>query len=405
MNDLLKRLNMKHISDLFDTTYEKYAKDTEIPEWLSEDFVLNAARDCYIRKEVIDLVMPALPLVRENKDLVLFSKILHDMLKIRKHHSEVFGGLEFPEAPSGENPLPYDLFSFFPMLSRVREAFFELRKKGVDEEILKNTYSSVGGSIISSKERMGKTCFPTLYFLWTTTNKNAELFTIGRFNFELRRNCSLKMTAFINKDGETKILMSEGIKIHKSGLVLGSLGAKEEDGSFVTEYKETEDYYEGNEALNSTVRISKEKTRLSKNEWSVLCAPGDDYVSVHIPSNGSFDAETVEKSLNEGREFFKMLYPESDFKAFMCISWLLASELKEILKPTSNIVKFQDRFYKFPVLCGGLDIFNFVFGKPVKSLEEVDFDSLSEDSSLKKSLKERYKKGNYLHEAGGVFKF
>lgn len=405
MNDLLKRLNMENISDLFDSAYEKLSSDKEIPEWLTESYVRTAISDCFISEEVLNLVLPALPLVRENDDLVLFSKILYDMLGIHKHHSEVFGGLEFPKAPEGYNPLPYDLFSFFPMLARVRESFFKLKKEGVSEEILKQTYCSVGASIISSEAKMGRTCFPTLYFLWTTTYKNADLFTIGRFNFEIRRNCDLKMRAFVNKNGEIKILMEDGIKVHESGLISGSAGAKDDKNSFETKYCETEEYFEGNPVTESDARIINEKIQLKKSDWKLLCAPGDNYISVHIPGNGTFAPDVVESSINSGREFMKKLYPETDFKAFMCISWLLSPELKQILKPTSNIISFQNRYNKFPVLCSGLDIFNFVFGKPISSLSEVDFKSLSEDSSLKKALKELYISGGFIHETGGIFPF
>lgn len=403
MNDLLKRLNMENISDLFDATYEKVLNDNEMPDWLMEEYVIKAANDCYISEEVLKLVLPALPLVRENSDLVLFAKILYDMLGIRKHHTEVFGGLEFPKAPEGENQLPYGLFSFFPMLPRVRDAYFELKNKGIDEELLKTTYSSIGGSIITSEQTMGRICFPTLYFLWTTTYKNGDIFTIGRFVFEIMRNYKLEARAFINKDGEIKILMEKGTKVHKSGLILGSAGAQDEEGSFETEYIETEEYYEGNLSCNDTARIQKEKVKLYKSEWSILCAPGDSFINIHIPGEGSFAPDVVENSLNEGIALLKNLYPETDFKAVMCDSWLLSPQLKEILKPTSNILAFQDRYNKFPIQASGLDIFNFVFQKPISNLSEIDLDSLPEDSSLKRALKEMYKSGKFLYEAGGIF--
>jgi len=405
MNDLLKRLNMNNISDLFDEYYEKALKDSSMPEWLTEEYVKKAIAECYMKEELLDIVLPALPLIRENKDLVLFAKTLYGMLEIHKHHTEVFGGLEFPQAPKGENTLPYDLFTFFPMLARVHQSFFLLKEKGVDEEILKNTYTGVGGSIISSAKRTSRPTFPTLFFLWTTTYKNADLFNIGRFNFEIRRNCNLDMSAFINEKGEIRILMSEGIKVHKSGLILGSAGAKDEEDSFKTEYKEADEYYEGNEAVNETGHISKEKTKLSKDEWSLLCAPGDNYVSVHIPRDGDFNPEYIQRSIEDGRLFFKKLYPDTDFKAFMCISWLLSPDLKALLKPTSNIISFQNRFYKFPVLCSGLDVFNFVFLNVVSDISEVDLNALPQNSSLEKGLKNLYQSGDFIHEAGGVFPF
>jgi len=99
------------------------------------------------------------------------------------------------------------------------------------------------------------------------------------------------------------------------------------------------------------------------------------------------------------------LYPDTDFKAFMCISWLLSPDLKALLKPTSNIISFQNRFYKFPVLCSGLDVFNFVFLNVVSDISEVDLNALPQNSSLEKGLKNLYQSGDFIHEAGGVFPF
>ena len=43
----------------------------------------------------------------------------------------------------------------------------------------------------------------------------------------------------------------------------------------------------------------------------------------------------------------------------------LAPDLKDLLKPESNIMKFAKRFTKYPMKCEGLDIFSFVFIKSV----------------------------------------
>lgn len=38
------------------------------------------------------------------------------------------------------------------------------------------------------------------------------------------------------------------------------------------------------------------------------------------------------------QKFVKKFYPELDLKVFLCSSWMLAPELKELLKPDSNIL-------------------------------------------------------------------
>lgn len=405
MNDLLRRLNMDNISDFFDECYEKALKDTTLPFWLTEEYIRETAADFPFFKTHLEAVIEAIPKVTENPDLVLFAKTLYIMLEVKKHHEEVFKGLAFPEAPEGQDPLGYDIFSFYPMIARIREAYTDLRNKGVDPKIIEATASGIDGTITASQNLSGRFSFSLLYFLWNTTHKNGHLFRIGRFNFEIRENIKLKIYAFKNKSGEVKILMTDGVDVHKSGFILGTVDAKDDEGSFKTTYKETEDYFEGHAVSKETSRVEKELTKLNKSEWELCYAPGDSLISVHIPRGESFSSDIVEKSLNEGKEFIQNLYPETDFKGFMCISWLLAPELNDLLKPTSNILSFNSRYDKFPILCGGLDVFNFVYVISAKTIDDVDLDALSENSSLEKSIKEHYKSGKFVHETGGVILF
>lgn len=406
MNDLLLRFNMDNISDFFDECYEKAKKEEGTPEWLNGDFIRNAEKEFPFLGEYVEEVVSAIDAVLENSDLVLFARTLYHMLLVRKHHEEVFGGLKFPKAPVGENPLGYDMFSFYPLFAQILDSYRDLKKRGADEEIINITAKGVGGSLINgSSKRIGRLALNETYFLWLTTHKNGSLFKINRFSLEIRDNVNLNVYVFRNKKGDVKILMNGGMDIHKGGFVLGSAQAKDKDGAFATTYSETEEYYEGNAVDENTSKVQREITRLAKSEWDVLYAPKDTLISIHIPSAGAFDSELVEKSLKEGKEFLEKLYPEKSFKGLMCISWLLAPELTELLKPQSNILSFRNRFKRFPVLCEGLDVFSFVYKMAVSSIDDVDLDSLPENSSLERNLKDYYKSGNLVHETGGIIPF
>ena len=402
MNDLLIRLGMEHISEYFDECYKKALCDKSTPVWLDEGYLRDGAAEFEYFKSELDSLVDALPHVLQKPDLVLFAKTLYFMLEDRRFHEESFAGLEFPKAPDGENPLPYDIFSFYPMFARIREAMAVIRKMNVDEEVISKTYSGIDGCIKASTKLEGRFSFNKTYFLWCTLYKNAVLFKIDRFSFELREGCRLNVRAFINSSDEIKIMMQDGIKVHRSGRLLGSAGAEDEEGAFVTEFTETEDAYIGNPAEDGIVKV--EKLSLKKAEWKPFYAPGDDLISVHIPATGAFDRETVNASIEKGRDFFKRLYPQKDIKGFMCISWLLDPALKNILKPESNILAFQDIYTKFPYVSKGLDVFHFVFGKSAERLSDVDLDSLPEDTSLMKKLKDLYRSGGFIYEVGGIFK-
>ena len=72
--------------------------------------------------------------------------------------------------------------------------------------------------------------------------------------------------------------------------------------------------------------------------------PGDTTVEVHIPADGPLDESACRESFDLARAFFKKHFPEREFKAFGCHSWLLNEEFEEILGENSNIVKFKRLF-------------------------------------------------------------
>lgn len=71
---------------------------------------------------------------------------------------------------------------------------------------------------------------------------------------------------------------------------------------------------------------------------------GDMVIEVHIPECGPLDITECEKSIERAKKFFKKYFPGFKYKCFTCHSWLLDDSLREILKPTSNILAFQSLF-------------------------------------------------------------
>ena len=403
MNDLLSRLGMKEISPFFDECYEKAKAETGCPVWLTEKFLREAAKEePYFGAELEELIAAIEP-VKNNPDLLLFARTLYHMLVPRVHHEHIFGGLAFPEAPAGEDTLPYDIFAFYPLFAHIREAYRELLLRGADADVLRETAKNVGGSIGASRKMLGRFGFTKLYFLWCTTHKNGALFKMGRFSFEVREDADLGIYAFRNAEGETAILMASGASVSQNGLLSESAGAGEP--LFVTQYTEKEDAYVGNLVIDHGLHVSADVTTLKKTEWAPLYQPGDTLISVHIPADQPFDRETVAGSLADGKRFFQMLYPEKNIRAYMCISWLLSPELASVLKPSSNILAFGGLYERFPVVSKGLDIFHFVFHKTIEEVTEDVIASLPENNSLERGLKQLYKDGGFLHELGGIIPF
>ena len=71
---------------------------------------------------------------------------------------------------------------------------------------------------------------------------------------------------------------------------------------------------------------------------------GDKCINLHIPSGAPLLERDCIMSLKRMSEFSAEFHPDYDFRAFVCYSWLLDPQFQELLKPESNIVRFQNRF-------------------------------------------------------------
>ena len=125
---------------------------------------------------------------------------------------------------------------------------------------------------------------------------------------------------------------------------------------------------------------------------------------IHIPANLPLDDETCMFSFKKAKEVLSRCFPEYDFKAFVTGTWLLAPELKEFLKPQSNILAFQKYFTVFPSeRAYGKAVFSFVYQLNVFKDIALDYNTLKEDTSLMRNIKKHYLDGKYVHEFNGFF--
>ena len=71
---------------------------------------------------------------------------------------------------------------------------------------------------------------------------------------------------------------------------------------------------------------------------------GENVIEIHIPEGEPLDVDECRRSIKRAAEFFKKYFPEFEYTHFTTHTWLLDKTLKEILKPESNILKFQQLF-------------------------------------------------------------
>lgn len=78
---------------------------------------------------------------------------------------------------------------------------------------------------------------------------------------------------------------------------------------------------------------------------------GTSVVNVHIPKGADLSPQKVEDSFSTATLFFTSRFDDFVPQAFLCYSWLLYPDLKELLPITSNIRSFAQRFKIIGTVC------------------------------------------------------
>lgn len=129
------------------------------------------------------------------------------------------------------------------------------------------------------------------------------------------------------------------------------------------------------------------------------------YINVHIPAaDNGLRADEVDESIRLAEEKLEQYFPRVVGKnhVYCTNSWLLSPQLREILKPGSNIVKFQNRFTVTNLIDDPAPFLKFVF--QVESAGgSIDYRTLPEDTHLRREIKARLLRGDTLQVGFGYF--
>lgn len=68
---------------------------------------------------------------------------------------------------------------------------------------------------------------------------------------------------------------------------------------------------------------------------------GDKVINLHIPASGPLKMDECRASIRAMCRFCEEFYPDWDFKAVVCSSWLLDPQFREFLPESANIIRFQ----------------------------------------------------------------
>lgn len=120
-------------------------------------------------------------------------------------------------------------------------------------------------------------------------------------------------------------------------------------------------------------------------------------LNIHIPGGGNLDSKSVQESLVYAESFFSQYVPKYSWRALVCHSWLLDPQLRSMLERDSNIIKFQDIFYMFPVpIPSTVGIYKFLF-----NTKQCPPEGLPAKTRLQRKVKRHLIQGGEIRSSAG----
>lgn len=208
-----------------------------------------------------------------------------------------------------------------------------VRKKLLDpdiEEISSTAYSGEGFSFELCR-RMPLTRLAVVTYL--LLQKYYEYKAKGicdQIIFETFRDVSLRGGLYYERTGKAGISKEDTVWFrHIMNVNIFKIG--------VLQYQPFEMIYLDEETVGEAYMVfsRQQKEALPKGAAVINC---------HIQFRANLDPSEVSRSLSEAKEFFGNVFPQKQFRAFLCYSWLLYPEMVEKLPKQSRIRKFAQRF-------------------------------------------------------------
>lgn len=340
--------------------------------------------------EYYTVATDAIEKIKKDEKLFIYGKIYCEYAK-----TATTTEVRCTPMPKLDTSAERDYFALGVMYSIFPSAIETLKDRGFSEEDIKNAFKEVYKAIESSKKQLGRPAMMDVYYNWSMLYVYGEIFPCGGFTFQLKQ-FPHEVILLQNKVTEEYIpVMTVGI-FNKDGLVLGSAGAEDEEGSFGAEFEETEDAYLCRKVQNG--RVLREKAEYKKSEWDCILKNGDYVLAVHIPRNTDVTHEAVKRDFNMALDRAKQVFPKHDLHRLICCSWLLDPTLEKLMGENSRVVGFGKEFVRFPVNSHGEEHKLFVFPGFNGALSD-----LPEETSMQRKIKALLLSGGHIYAVAGVY--
>ena len=298
-------------------------------------------------------------------------------------------------------PLPVakgdgDVLPLLVLLTQVPSAVEGYRSRGFSMDAIQEILSSFQDCVGRVRICTGVTGLDLRFYHWLCLYIKCRIFLFGGFMFEIASFSDNGCVVLKNRETGALVPLMHQVTLHKSGMILGSAGCEDPEGSRTVVFEETDDGFRGCPAIRG--KASGPVTFYPKAQWSIALRPEDTVLSIHLPKGVDMTPQRLDSVFGDVPELVHRYYPEANIRAFHCGSWLLDPTLEEILGKDSKIAQYGARFARIPTKSDGREVYHFVFPP-----NTTDLNALPENTRLERSLKKLYLSGGYIHGFLGVF--
>lgn len=271
------------------------------------------------------------------------------------------------------------------------------RRRGVPQDVTRDTASDLELWMRHYRRATGR--WGLAQARWLASHFLGRLFKLGRLQFRFER-FAYDFRAFRRRsDGRVVLLAPGGARFRRDGQFDGATGVRDSDGAWTSAFSAGDEVIRGN-AISPDGRALPETIELPAEKWEPILRPGDAILGVHIPAGEPMTHEACGESFRLAAAFFARHFGEYAFRAFNCTSWFLDNQFGRLLPEGSNIRRFQEEVYLYPLPdAEDSQMFERVFGDRPETIE-----SAPRDTMMRRLIVEHILAGGHFH-AGGMLLF
>jgi hypothetical protein len=279
------------------------------------------------------------------------------------------------------------------LLSGIPQLKEYYQQKGISDGILQETLADIKGWMEDYYRKNQKWGFCQLG--WMRNHFTRNLYRLGRMQYA-PVTFKGEIKAFRHSGSDEIVVLSDaGVQYRQDGFINGTNGQYDEENIWTSDLRYDLEFVEGH-PVRPDGTCSRNLVKLSFEEFSPCLERSDMVLDVHIPAGVPLKRELCLDSYQQGLRFFAKYYPEIKIKGFVCTSWLLDPQLKQLLPSTSNIVGFQSDYCQYPFKSDDAQMFDRVFdSKP------NDLNSLPANTPLQAAIREYVLSGHQMRMGGG----